>query len=84
MRKLILGSIAALVGAAIVFGYCIAWSAAVLEQPPVLKNGALVVMIAALVLFLIGIGNIREGVEQSKAARKKDNEPTQEGDNLAR
>jgi len=41
-------------------------------------------MIAALVLFLIGIGNIRDGVEQLKAARKKDNEPTQEGDNLAR
>ena len=72
MRKLILSIMAALVGAAIVFGFCIAWSAGVLEQPPVLKNGAFVVMIAALVLFLIGIGNVRDGAKQWEAARKKE------------
>jgi O-antigen ligase len=81
MRKLIFSSIAALVGAALVFGISIAFSAGVLEQPPFLKIGAFVVMIAALVLFLIGIGNIRDGAKQLKAARKNANEFTHEGDN---
>jgi hypothetical protein len=80
MRKLIFSSIASLVGAAIVLGISMAFSAGVLEQPPLLKNGALVILIAALVLFLIGIGNIPGGAKQLKAARKKTNEPTHEGD----
>jgi len=84
MRKLIFSSIAALVGAAIVLGISLAWSAGVLEQPLFLKTGAFVVWIAALVLFLIGIGNIRDGAKQLKPAGKKAKKPTDEADNRPR